>query len=103
MNEDVLVAFRIYRQFFHKDAEESDHAFVENGIPIKIDRLAEQLREDLQKAGYKRQSNKWTSMNLRELDPLWRRSGAEGAGAGTVGAGGQCPLERPLLCGPTGT
>lgn len=56
LNTGVLAALRAWKDTFHPTAEPDDRVFVEaNGIPLKIDRLAEQLREDLKAAGVKRE------------------------------------------------
>ena len=54
LDDGCLAALRIWKDDFNAEAEESERVFVERGIPLKIDRLAEQLREDLRLAGVTR-------------------------------------------------
>lgn len=55
LDDGVLAALRIWREDFYPNADEKDRVFVDNGIPLKVDRLAEQLRADLRAAGVKRE------------------------------------------------
>lgn len=54
LDPGVTRALRTWKERYHPNAGPDDYVFAENGVPINVKRLAEQLRRDLKRAGVTR-------------------------------------------------
>ena len=55
LDPGVVRALARWKKRFCSDTEGGDRVFAENGVPINVDKLAEQLRRDLKRAGVTRE------------------------------------------------
>jgi integrase len=54
LRPDVVEALGRWKKRYQPKAEAGDHVFAEDGVPINVERLAEQLRADLERVGVDR-------------------------------------------------
>jgi integrase len=54
LREDVVQALEAWKEHHCPNAEPTDHVFAEQGVPLSVDHLADQLRADLERVGVDR-------------------------------------------------